>query len=84
MDFQTAFNITLALAGALAGYVLKMTQTALRDLTKSDAELVERVQAIEVLVAGKYVRREDLDRMAGELFRKLDRIEDKLDTKVDK
>jgi len=84
MDVQSAFNIAFALAGALAGYVLKTMHEAMRDLQNADSDLTDKVQRIEVLVAGEYVKREDLDRLSGALFQKLDRIENKLDGKADK
>lgn len=58
--------------------------TALRDLQKSDTKLAEKVSSIEVLVAGNYVKKEDFDKLGEAIFKKLDRIEDKLSEKVDK
>ena len=40
--------------------------------------------SIEVLVAGHYVTRPDMDKLGDAIFKKLDRIEGKLDGKVDK
>jgi hypothetical protein len=84
MDTQTSINIAFGLAGALGGWILKFLHSGLRDLQTADIELTEKVQRIEVLVAGQYVKRDDMDRMAHALFTKLDRIETKLDKKVDK
>jgi len=50
----------------------------------ADNDLTTKVQAIEVLVAGTYVKRDDMDKLGNALFQKLDRIEQKLDGKVDK
>lgn len=80
MDTQSAFNIVLSLVAFLGGWVLNSLRDAIRNLQVTDAELADKVQHIEVLVAGKYVTREDLQA----LFSKLDRIETKLDKKVDK
>ena len=55
-----------------------------KELKKTDKELADKVSAIEVLVAGQYVKRDDFDRLAQAIFVKLDKIMDKLDTKVDK
>lgn len=57
---------------------------ALKDLQLEDKQLAEKVSKIEVLVAGDYVKKEELSKMTDALFAKLDRIEDKLDGKVDK
>jgi hypothetical protein len=55
-----------------------------RDLKKSDSELADKVQKIEVLVIGDYVRKTDYDKLAETIFSKLDRILEKLDHKQDK
>jgi len=57
---------------------------AVKDLQKTDKELADKVNSIEVLVAGQYVRQDDFRRMSEAIFKKLDRIEDKLDGKADK
>lgn len=80
MDTQTAFNIVLSLVAFLGGWVLNSVRDSIARLQKTDGELADKVQHIEVLVAGKYVTRDDLQA----LFSKLDRIETKLDKKVDK
>ena len=100
--YQDAFNIALVLVGALGSYLLnsvkesvRALQTADANLQNADIALTGKVQAVELLVAGQYVRRDDLERvMSGhreDLNRvmahfgtQLDRIETKLDGKVDK
>ena len=84
MDYQVLFNITLGGVSLLGGWVLKTMHEVMRDLQIADAELAKKVQAIEVLVAGEYVKRSDMDHLSQMLFTKLDRIESKLDHKADK
>lgn len=84
MDAQALINVAFALAGVLGGWVLKFLHDAMRDLQAADADLADKVQRIEVLVAGQYVTRDALDRSLSALFSKLDRIEQKLDLKADK
>lgn len=84
MTFQDAFNIAIGLIGTLLGWLLRVLWSSMHDLRQADASLVERVQKVEVLVAGQYVKRDDLDRSLGDIFRKLERIEEKLDNKADK
>jgi hypothetical protein len=55
-----------------------------RDLQTADKVLVEKVATIEVLVAGSYITKDDFQKTIAAIFVKLDRIEDKLDHKVDK
>jgi hypothetical protein len=84
MDFQVGFNVTVAIAGALCGWVLNSLNSSLKELRSADIDLTTKVQSIEVLVAGNYVKRADIDKLTDAIFAKLDRIEGKLDKKVDK
>jgi hypothetical protein len=81
---QNLYNIAMGVAAFLGGWWMKVMWEALKDLQKADKELVEKVGSIEVLVAGHYIKREDFDRVASEIFAKLDKINDKLDRKADK
>lgn len=81
---QDVYNILLGVASALGGWWLKVIWEALKDLQIADTQLANKVGQIEVLVAGQYVKREEMERLATAIFAKLDRIESKLDSKVDK
>lgn len=81
---QTLFNYALALCGALGGWVLKVIWDAVKDLQAADKVLVEKVNTIEILIAGNYMSKQDFDKIAVAIFAKLDKIEDKLDRKADK
>jgi hypothetical protein len=81
---QDIYNIALGLAAFLGGWWMKVMWESLKDLQKADKELAEKVGSIEVLVAGTYIKRDDFDKVADAIFRKLDKIEDKLDGKADK
>jgi hypothetical protein len=78
------YNILLGVASALGGWWLKVIWEALKDLQVADTQLATKVGQIEVLVAGQYVKREEMERLTNAIFTKLDRIEGKLDSKVDK
>ena len=84
MDTQTAFNMVVGLVAFLGGWVLNSLRDSIIALQKSDAELADKVQHIEVLVAGSYVKRDDLKELSTALFNKFDTIELKLDGKADK
>jgi len=84
MDMQTSFNLAVAIGGFLGGWVLNSLKDSIQGLQTSDKALADKVQHIELLVAGQYVKREDLDKMVTALFGKLDKIEAKLDGKADK
>lgn len=83
-QLQIFINWGFATSGALAGWVLKFLYDGLHALQKADTELVAKVQAIELLVAGQYVKRTELEALSDALFSKLDRIEAKIDRKVDR
>jgi len=83
-NFQMMFNIAITLIGFLGGWVLNSLKSSMEALQKADHELTIKVQSVEVLVAGSYVKRDDLDKLGGAIFAKLDKIEAKLDSKVDK
>lgn len=84
MDIQVAFNIAVALVAFLGGWVLNSLKESINTLKNTDNDLATKVQQIEVLVAGSYVKREDMDKLTEALFRKLDKIEAKIDMKADK
>lgn len=81
---QNLFNTLIAISGALGAWWLKVLWEILRDLQAADKDLVTKVSAIEILVAGSYVKREELERLIIGIGGKLDRIELKLDQKEDK
>lgn len=81
---QTIINWLLSGFGALMGFLLNAVWQAVKDLQKADKVLAERVGEIEVLVAGSYITKTDFTQVTDAIFRKLDRIEDKLDSKADK
>jgi hypothetical protein len=84
MDNQTIINTLLFLVSFFGGLWVRGIADSMKELKKTDADLAAKVQGIEVLVAGKYVQREELKSFEEALFRKLDRIEEKLDLKMDK
>lgn len=84
MEAQTFINIAIGLVGALGGWVLNNLKSSIDELRKADLALTDKVQHIEVLVAGTYVKRDDMEKLGSALFAKLDKIENKLDGKVDK
>lgn len=84
MDQQQIINWLLGVFGMVLGFMLRAVWQSVKDLQKSDKEIVDKVNSIEVLVAGGYVRKDEFDKRLDALFDKLDRIEDKLDGKEDK
>lgn len=81
---QELFNWLVAGISGLLGFFLRVMWSAVKDLQKADEELVNKVNHIEVLVAGNYISKEEFNRFMERLYDKLDSIENKLDHKVDK
>lgn len=81
---QSFINMLAGAVSVLFGWILKTVWDAVKDLQKADDELIDKVNKIEVLVAGEYVKREDFKADMDRLFNKLDAIDKKLDTKADK
>ncbi|MGB1923391.1 MAG: hypothetical protein ACPHM2_09175 [Alcanivorax sp.] len=83
-DQQVLFNGAMTLLALVAGWVLRIVWTSITNLQKEQQQQLLQMAAIRELVAGSYATREELDKLSEALFRKLDRIESKLDGKADK
>ena len=57
---------------------------SLKELQAADRELAEKVASIEVLVAGRYVTRDEFNSTLSQVFSKLDRIIDAVNQKADR
>ena len=83
-EMQLIFNIVAGIACFFGSVVLRTQLTTIKDVQSDHARLAQKLAEIEVLVAGNYVKRSDLDGMVSAIFAKLDRMETKLDNKADK
>ena len=81
---QDFLNWAFGILNLILGGFIKAMWDSYKELKRVDTQLAEKVNAIEVLVAGTYVKRDDFDRVANAIFAKLDKISDKLDNKADK
>lgn len=77
MDPQTLINGGFALAGTLAGFLLKAIWSDMKDMRIA-------IQALQTHSAETYVRRDDFRDHAEDIKRTLARIEGKLDSKQDR
>lgn len=84
MELQMAFNIAIGLVTFLGGWILNSLKGSIDALHKANEQLTTKVQSIEVLVAGTYVKRDDLQELSKEIFARFDKLDEKLDSKVDK
>ena len=81
---QTLINWIVAAAGAAFGFIGKALWEAVKELQVADKALAEKVNGIEVLVAGKYVTRDELTTAISRIGIQLDRIEEKIEKKADR
>lgn len=82
MDYQVLFNVIFGAFSALIGWLLNNLYVSMRELSAADRELVVKVNSIEVLVAGTYVKRVEFENKVDALFTKLDSIEEKIDRRL--
>lgn len=83
-DYQVLFNIVVGMLGVIGGWWLNAIWALLKDLQAVDRDLAEKVASIEVLVAGRYVTRDEFNSTLAQVFTKLDRIIDAVNQKADK
>lgn len=76
VEYQVLFDVAIAVIGVLGGWTLNTVWSAVKDLQEADKELAEKVGAIEVLVAGRYITREEFNQVLNQVFERLDRIRD--------
>lgn len=74
---QQLFNIVLSIAAFFGGWWMKVLRESLRDLQIMDKELMDKVAAIELLVAGQYVKNDKFEKFAEKVLQKLDRLVEK-------
>lgn len=88
MDFQFAFNVALGLIAFLGGWIMNNFRDNLKDLYEKNNIQIDKLQDIHILVAGQYVKREEMykeiEKLSVAIFNKLDKIDNKLDEKLDK
>jgi len=84
MDSQTLINTLIGLVAFFGGIWVKSLSDSMKEMRATDSVLAEKVQAIEILVAGQYVKRDELDKHLGAIFDSLRRIEEKMEGKADK
>ena len=84
MNDQMLFNGAFAIFMVFLGWFMNSLKDTMKSLQHSDEVLATKVQAIELLVAGSYVRKDEMATHMNALFAKLDKIDSKLDAKADK
>lgn len=73
MDYQTAFNLAVAIAAAFGGWTLRSITNSLENLQRDQKEMMNQ-----------FVRRDDYRDALERIEQILNRIWDRLDEKADK
>lgn len=84
MDWQYIADGLFIISGIVLGALYKELQANIKEMEQDTMKLADKVNGIEVLIAGNYIKREEFEKLADALFRKLDIISDKIDKKADK
>lgn len=77
MDWQSAFNVTAGVAGAVGGWLMRIIWESMRDLQRQH-------DALEAKLPEIYARRDDVAALAERMDRRFDRLDEKLDRIVGK
>lgn len=81
ITIQWLLNATFTIISILAGWLMHLLHETVRDLHITNMEVKDKVHTIELLVAGQYVRKEELKELSMSIFQKLDRIEQLMATR---
>lgn len=83
-EMQIFFDVAVGVIGLMGGWILNTVWEAVKDLQAADKELTEKVSSIELLVAGRYVTRDEFNNTLSQVFNKLDIIKDIVSQKADR
>ena len=81
---QELLNWAIAIIFAIVGFIMKSLWQAVKDLQDSDKEITDKINTIQILVVGDYVKASDINRLSDAIFKKLDRMESIISQKADK
>jgi hypothetical protein len=77
VDTQGWINLVMLIGGGLGGWILN-------NLKKDIDSLTTKLQQVEILVAGTYVKRDDMDKLGKAIFDKLDRMDERQGARFDR
>lgn len=81
---QIIIDCLIGITCLVFGFLLRALWQGITDLQTADKEIITRINQVEVLVVGNYVKESEFGEFRDAVFKKLDRIEDKIDKKADK
>ena len=81
---QTVVNLLFGLASGFFGWVVNRIWESQKMRDEFEREITHKLQQVELLIAGDYVKKDEFRDLSRAIFAKLDKIENKIDSKVDK
>lgn len=75
MSYQDYFNLLLGLIAFLGGWWMKAIWNAIKKLEDTDLRMLTKISSIEVIIAGQYVKKQEVDDMLNKISQKLSKIE---------
>lgn len=87
MGGQTAVEVALAILtifSTVCGFVMRSIQSEMKELRDKQSAQADKIGEIEVLVAGAYVKREEMTQAISGVNAKLDRIIEQIANKADR
>lgn len=81
---QIIFNIVLGVAAFLGGLIVKSLWDAVKELSKADKELTEKVHNLDIHVAENCVTRDEVKNKFDELYVSMKELGHKIDRTTDK
>ena len=84
MDYQILLNSAFGALMLVMGWIMKIVFDAITELRTQDNHISNQISDLAVELPKNYVHKNDFKDLTESLFRKLDRIEDKIDSKADK
>lgn len=84
MDFQVGFNILMGISGFLCVYVLLGNKSEHEELEKENKYLSGKLQGLEITMVRDFATNERLEKIGGDIFAKLNKIEEQIEKKLEK
>lgn len=84
VDYQILINIGISIFGVLLSSVIGFLYKRLSEVSQENIRLSEKINKLNVDMPTHYVNKVDFQYMIDALFAKLDKIDQKLDKKIDK
>lgn len=83
-DYQIIVNIGISIFGVLLSSVIGFLYKRLSEVSQENLRLSEKINKLNVEMPTHYVNKTDFQYIIEALFAKLDKIDQKLDKKIDK